>query len=93
MAARRRGARRRRVGRAEERKKKMFFSSVGPSWQPDTEPVSRAGLQWADVVERAAGLWPGKILLLFFSCFVFFSIFCFPVLNSNLIFNSVMQGF
>jgi hypothetical protein len=59
----------------EERKKKMFFSSAGLTWQPDTELVSRARLQWADVVERDAGLRLGKVLLFFF-----FSIFLFSIL-------------
>jgi hypothetical protein len=73
----RRGAGRRRVDPVGERKKKMSFSLVGPAWHPDTEPVSRTGLQWADVVERAAGLRLDKLPSSIFS--VLFS-FLFSVL-------------
>jgi hypothetical protein len=44
---------------------------------------------WAELPGRLGGLRPGKPL--FFSASYSFSIFCFAVLNSNLIFNSVLQ--
>jgi ABC-type phosphate/phosphonate transport system permease subunit len=56
----------------------MFFSSAGPAWQPNTELVSRAGLQWADVVEGLLGCGLVSFLLLFFS--VLFS-FLFSIFN------------
>jgi hypothetical protein len=76
-----REGRRRRVDPAGERKKKMFFSSVGPTWQPDTESVSRPGPGWAgywallvDSDPSAGFLYFFLIPFLFFFYFFYFEI-------------------
>jgi hypothetical protein len=91
-AARWRGVRRCVVDHVGERKKKIFFSLVGPAWQPQWKG-KWPGPQWLASWAELVGLGPlaGFLYIFFSSSFFFsFSIFCFEI--SYLTFNSVLHN-
>jgi hypothetical protein len=85
------GAHRRAVDHAGERKKKIFFSSVGPAWQPRSERVSGLGSRWAVKLGRLDWAAAPCHCLSFLSITLSFH-FMFAGLNILIEFKFILEG-